>query len=273
MWIPGRTDASARSRSRCSPGFGLPFCNGRGRRSRPLARGRLEDRFLPIDHRFFVHHVRRVRRVTAFPPLTTRSFCRSPRPPDLTTRNRSCRWSSMVRRAPIRLRVMIWHEIVNDTLAGRAIAVTYCPLCNAAIVFDRTVEGSETTFGTTGKLRNSDLVMYDRETDSWWQQFTGEAITGSRTGVELEVIPRGSRHGKHFARAILMARCSRPTIPAFATMAATPMRDMTPRASRFSIVARCLRASCRFPMSWWCAKAPTGRCLPGPGAARRRDRA
>ncbi|EDQ32479.2 Protein of unknown function (DUF3179) [Hoeflea phototrophica DFL-43] len=87
------------------------------------------------------------------------------------------------------LRVMIWHEIVNDTLAGRAIAVTYCPLCNAAIVFDRTVEGSETTFGTTGKLRNSDLVMYDRETDSWWQQFTGEAITGARTGVELEVIP------------------------------------------------------------------------------------
>ncbi|WP_322989515.1 DUF3179 domain-containing protein [Hoeflea sp.] len=87
------------------------------------------------------------------------------------------------------LRVMIWHEIVNDTLAGRAIAVTYCPLCNAAIVFDRTVEGTETTFGTTGKLRNSDLVMYDRETDSWWQQFTGEAITGGRTGTKLEVIP------------------------------------------------------------------------------------
>lgn len=87
------------------------------------------------------------------------------------------------------LRVMIWHEIVNDTLGGRAIAVTYCPLCNAAIVFDRTVKGSETTFGTTGKLRNSDLVMYDRETDSWWQQFTGEAIAGSRVGTELEVIP------------------------------------------------------------------------------------
>ncbi|WP_299861460.1 DUF3179 domain-containing protein [uncultured Hoeflea sp.] len=87
------------------------------------------------------------------------------------------------------LRVMTWHEIVNDRLGGRAIAVTYCPLCNAAIVFDRTVEGSETTFGTTGKLRNSDLVMYDRETDSWWQQFTGEAIAGARTGVALKVIP------------------------------------------------------------------------------------
>ncbi|MBU4528390.1 MAG: DUF3179 domain-containing protein [Hoeflea sp.] len=87
------------------------------------------------------------------------------------------------------LRIMIWHEIVNDTLAGRPISVTYCPLCNAAIVFDRTVDGQETTFGTTGKLRNSDLVMYDRETESWWQQFTGEAITGSRTGARLEVIP------------------------------------------------------------------------------------
>jgi len=87
------------------------------------------------------------------------------------------------------LRIMIWHEIVNDTLAGRPISVTYCPLCNAAIVFDRTVEGRETTFGTTGKLRNSDLVMYDRETESWWQQFTGEAITGSRTGARLDVIP------------------------------------------------------------------------------------
>jgi len=87
------------------------------------------------------------------------------------------------------LRIMIWHEIVNDSLAGRPISVTYCPLCNAAIVFDRTVEGTVTTFGTTGKLRNSDLVMYDRETESWWQQFTGEAITGSRTGSKLEVIP------------------------------------------------------------------------------------
>lgn len=87
------------------------------------------------------------------------------------------------------LRIMIWHEIVNDTLAGRPIAVTYCPLCNAAIVFDRVIEGSETTFGTTGKLRNSDLIMYDRETDSWWQQFTGEAIAGSRSGTQLRIIP------------------------------------------------------------------------------------
>lgn len=87
------------------------------------------------------------------------------------------------------LRIMIWHEIVNDRLGDRAIAVTYCPLCNAAIVFDRSIDGAETTFGTTGKLRNSDLVMYDRQTESWWQQFTGEAIVGGRTGTRLEIIP------------------------------------------------------------------------------------
>jgi hypothetical protein len=96
------------------------------------------------------------------------------------------------------LRMMIWHEIVNDTLGGRAIAVTYCPLCNAAIVFDRTIDGSETTFGTTGKLRNSDLVMYDRQTESWWQQFTGEAIAGERSGMTLDVIPSRLEAWEHF---------------------------------------------------------------------------
>ncbi len=87
------------------------------------------------------------------------------------------------------LRVLTWHEIVNDTVGGVPVAVTYCPLCNAAIVFDRRVEGQATEFGTTGKLRNSDLIMYDRETESWWQQFLGEAIVGSRTGTRLEVLP------------------------------------------------------------------------------------
>jgi hypothetical protein len=87
------------------------------------------------------------------------------------------------------LRVMTWHEIVNDTVGGVPVAVTYCPLCNSAIVFERIVDGRETTFGTTGKLRNSDLVMYDRATESWWQQFTGEAIIGSQTGAALKMLP------------------------------------------------------------------------------------
>jgi hypothetical protein len=83
------------------------------------------------------------------------------------------------------LSVLIWHEIVNDTLAGQPIAVTYCPLCNSGIVFDRRVNGAVTTFGTTGKLRNSDLVMYDRASESWWQQFDGQAIIGARRGTVL----------------------------------------------------------------------------------------
>jgi hypothetical protein len=92
------------------------------------------------------------------------------------------------------LRIMTWHEIANDEVGGVPVSVTYCPLCNSGIVFDRRVEGPEgeemvLDFGTTGRLRNSDLVMYDRQTESWWQQFLGEAIIGSMTGTVLDVVP------------------------------------------------------------------------------------
>ena len=83
------------------------------------------------------------------------------------------------------LRVLTWHEIVNDTVGGTPVTVTYCPLCNAAIVFARKVGDRVLDFGTTGKLRKSDLVMYDRQTESWWQQFTGEAIVGAYVGTAL----------------------------------------------------------------------------------------
>ena len=87
------------------------------------------------------------------------------------------------------LRIMMWHEIVNDELSSKPITVTYCPLCNSAIVFERNVDGKLLDFGTTGKLRNSDLVMYDRQTESWWQQFTGRAIVGSYLNTKLKTIP------------------------------------------------------------------------------------
>lgn len=87
------------------------------------------------------------------------------------------------------LRILMWHEIVNDRIGGVPVTVTYCPLCNSSIVFERLVDGVELDFGTTGKLRNSDLVMYDRQTESWWQQFLGEAIVGSMTGKLLKIIP------------------------------------------------------------------------------------
>jgi hypothetical protein len=87
------------------------------------------------------------------------------------------------------LQIMTYHEIVNDTVDGLPVAVTFCPLCNAAIVFDRRVSGTVLDFGTTGKLRKSDLVMYDRQTESWWQQFTGTGIIGRHTGATLRQIP------------------------------------------------------------------------------------
>ena len=87
------------------------------------------------------------------------------------------------------LRVLIWHEIANDVVGGKPVAVTYCPLCNAAIVFDATIDGERHTFGTTGKLRKSDLIMYDRKTESWWQQFTGSSIVGEYAGKELKFVP------------------------------------------------------------------------------------
>ena len=83
------------------------------------------------------------------------------------------------------LQILIWHEIVNDVVGGVPVAVTFCPLCNTAIVFERTLEGVVYDFGTSGKLRNSDLIMWDRQTESWWQQFTGEAIVGELTGKKL----------------------------------------------------------------------------------------
>jgi hypothetical protein len=86
------------------------------------------------------------------------------------------------------IQILMFHEIVNDALAGRPIAVTFCPLCNASLVFDRRVDGRVLDFGTTGRLRKSDLVMYDRQTESWWQQFTGTGIVGHYAGTKLEVI-------------------------------------------------------------------------------------
>jgi hypothetical protein len=87
------------------------------------------------------------------------------------------------------IQILIWHEIANDEVAGVPVAVTFCPLCNTAIVFDRRVDGEATTFGTTGKLRHSDLVMYDRATESWWQQFGGKALVGKLAGTKLEQLP------------------------------------------------------------------------------------
>jgi len=87
------------------------------------------------------------------------------------------------------LSILIAHEIVNDRIGGEPVTVTYCPLCNTALAFDRRVDGRVLDFGTTGRLRKSDLVMYDRQTETWWQQATGTGIIGEMTGTTLEFVP------------------------------------------------------------------------------------
>lgn len=88
------------------------------------------------------------------------------------------------------VQVMIWHEIVNDTLAGVPVAITYCPLCNTAVGVERTLDdGRVLSFGTSGRLYRSSLVMYDRQTESLWTHFDGTAVAGALTGTELPRVP------------------------------------------------------------------------------------
>ncbi|MBI2591077.1 MAG: DUF3179 domain-containing protein [Candidatus Brennerbacteria bacterium] len=84
--------------------------------------------------------------------------------------------------------ILVWHEIVNDTINGKRVLITYCPLCLSGIVFDPLVNGERVEFGTSGKLWNSNLVMYDRKTNSLWSQILGEAIVGEKTGTHLTVL-------------------------------------------------------------------------------------
>jgi hypothetical protein len=87
------------------------------------------------------------------------------------------------------LQILMWHEIVNDTIAGIPVTVTFCPLCYTANVFDRRVKGRTYSFGVSGMLRHSDMVMYDRQTESLWQQISGEAIVGDMVGSQLKRLP------------------------------------------------------------------------------------
>lgn len=105
------------------------------------------------------------------------------------------------------IRYLMWHEIVNDTVAGVPVAVTYCPLCNSAMVFDRRVTSPATgredvlDFGVSGLLRHSDMVMYDRQTESWWQQAVGKGIVGAMTGTQLTQLPAWMESWARFKQA------------------------------------------------------------------------
>lgn len=87
------------------------------------------------------------------------------------------------------LQILVWHEIVNDKVGGTLVAVTYCPLCFTNQVFNRTVNNAILQFGTSGKLYNSNLVMYDRSSKSLWSQAMGEGIVGNYAGIKLQKLP------------------------------------------------------------------------------------
>ena len=84
--------------------------------------------------------------------------------------------------------ILNWHEIVNDAIGGRRFAITYCPLCGTAVAFDARVDGEATDFGVSGLLYNSDVLLYDRTTESLWSQILGKAIAGPRAGMKLQAI-------------------------------------------------------------------------------------
>jgi hypothetical protein len=85
--------------------------------------------------------------------------------------------------------ILNWHEIVNDEIDGQRFAVTYCPLCGTAVAFDATIDGTPTDFGVSGLLYNSDVLLYDRNTESLWSQILSKAVSGKRVGEALTPIP------------------------------------------------------------------------------------
>ncbi len=86
-------------------------------------------------------------------------------------------------------RILIWHEIVNDTVGGKPVAVTYCPLCGTAMVMGREYDGRVLTFGVSGLLYNSDVLMFDRQTRSLWSQIGLKAVSGEFVSTEMEWLP------------------------------------------------------------------------------------
>ena len=120
------------------------------------------------------------------------------------------------------LRILMWHEIVNDEIGDLPISVTFCPLCNAAVVFDRRLDGKVLDFGTTGKLRKSDLVMYDRQTESWWQQFLGQSIVGDMLGKSLKIVPSRLESWENFRKRAPKGEVLVPTNPRMRPYGANP---------------------------------------------------
>ena len=87
------------------------------------------------------------------------------------------------------VQILTYHEIVNDVIGNTPLSITYCPLCNSGLTFSREFNGEVLDFGTTGRLRYSNLIMYDRQSETWWQQATGEGLVGRLAGFRLDLYP------------------------------------------------------------------------------------
>jgi hypothetical protein len=182
------------------------------------------------------------------------------------------------------LEIMVWHEIVNDRFGGRPIALTYCPLCNSTVAFSRRVGGRTLSFGTTGNLRGSDLVMYDRQTESWWQQITGRAIVGKLTGTRLRLLPSQILSFADFERLYPKGRVlsihtgylrpygqnpyvgyDQPQSPPFGLPGHT--NPALPPKERVTTVATGQRSAVVYPFSRLAREAPVDDRIPRGGAA------
>ena len=97
------------------------------------------------------------------------------------------------------IRVLNWHEVVNDTVGGEALVITYCPLCGTGMVFNATVEGAALEFGVSGLLYNSDMLLYDRQTESLWSQILARSVAGKLKGTRLSLMPATYTSWKHWA--------------------------------------------------------------------------
>jgi hypothetical protein len=108
------------------------------------------------------------------------------------------------------IRILNWHEIVNDAINGKQYAITYCPLCGTGVVFDANIDGVNSEFGVSGLLYNSDVLLYDRKTDSLWSQILSKSVSGKQLGKVLKRLPVShtsweiwkARHPKTFAMSV-----------------------------------------------------------------------
>jgi hypothetical protein len=87
------------------------------------------------------------------------------------------------------IKILNWHEIVNDSIGDVFFTITYCPLCGTGVAFDSTIKGEVLSFGVSGLLYNSDVLLYDRETESLWSQLLSKAVTGKYQGTSLKMLP------------------------------------------------------------------------------------